>query len=87
MWINFKIFIKFITILFLFCVLFVCLFVFACKACRILTLQPGIILALIALNGKVLTTGPTTREILVILTQNELNVFYVNSVLWFQYFL
>ena len=53
MWTIFKVFIEFVTLLFLFHVL-----VFWCEVCRILAPQPGIEPAPPALEGKVLTTGP-----------------------------
>ena len=59
----FLVFITFVTILLLFCVLFC----FGCKACRILSPWPGIKPAPAALEGEVLTTWPTGKSILAFL--------------------
>ena len=62
MWTIFEVFFEFVTMLFLFYVLF-CLFVFFhCKACGIFASWPRIQLALPALEGKVLTTGPPGKS-------------------------
>ena len=58
----FKVFIEFITILFLFYVLgFFFFFFFGCKACGILVPQPGITLVCPALEGEIFDTGPPGR--------------------------
>ena len=54
MWTIFKVFIESVTILLLF---YVCLFVFCCKACRILAPQPRIELTTPALEGEALIAG------------------------------
>ena len=59
MWTIFEVFIEFVTMLFLFYGLFVC---FRCKACGIFASWPRIQLALPALEGKVLTTGPPGKS-------------------------
>ena len=54
MWTIFKVFIQFVTILFLFCVWF-----FGHEACGLLASQTGIEPTSPALEGEVLTTGPS----------------------------
>ena len=56
MWTIFKVFIDFVTILLLFCVLF-----FGCQACEILAPQPRIELSPLALKGEIVTTGPSGK--------------------------
>jgi len=55
----FKVFIEFVKILLLF---YVFLFLFGCEACGIITSWPGIRPAPLALEGKVLTTGPPGKS-------------------------
>ena len=57
MWTVFKVFIEFVTTLLLFYVL-----VFGLKACGILAPHPGMEPAPPALEGKALTTGPSTES-------------------------
>ena len=57
MWTFLKVFIEFVTILFLFSVL-----IFDCEAYRILASLPGIECAPPALEGKVFTTGPLVKS-------------------------
>ena len=59
-WTVLKIFFEFITILLLFYVL-----IFGHEACGILALQQGIEYAPPALEGEVLTTGPSGKSIVV----------------------
>ena len=73
MWTIFKVFIEFVTILFLFYALFVrmcffvclfvCLFVFGQEACGILAFQPWIESTSPILEGEVLTTGPLGKSL------------------------
>ena len=58
MWTFLKVFIEFVTILFLFSVL-----IFDCEAYRILASLPGIECAPPALEGKVFTTGPPGKSL------------------------
>ena len=58
MWTIFKVFIEFVSILFLFNVL-----VFGCKVYGILAPWPGIEPAPLALEGEVLTTGPPGKSL------------------------
>ena len=58
MWIIFKVFIEFVTILFLFHAFGFC---FCFKACGILAPQPGIKPASPALEDEVLTNGPPRK--------------------------
>ena len=63
MWTMFlKVFIEFVTILFLFYVLGFFFFFFGCKACGILVPQPGIKLGCPALEGEILNTGLLGRS-------------------------
>ena len=71
MWTIFKVFIEFVTILFLFYALFVCvcfaffvcLFVFGQEACGILAFQPWIESTSPILEGEVLTTGTLGKSL------------------------
>ena len=59
MWIVFKVFIEFVTVLLWFYVLFF----FSCKSCGILAPQPGIEPTPPALEGEVLISGPPGRSL------------------------
>ena len=59
MWTIFKVFIEFVTVLFLF---YVWGF-FGCEACEILAPRPGTEPASPALEGEILTTGPPGKSL------------------------
>ena len=61
-WTTFKVFIKFVTILFLFWFFFFMLWFIDCEACGILVPWQGIKLIPSVLEGKDLTTGPAGKS-------------------------
>ena len=68
MWMIFKGFTQFVTIL----LLFVMFWLFGCETCGILAPQPGIESAPPALEGKVLTTGPPGKSLTMAIFNNHL---------------
>ena len=70
----FKVFIAFVTILFLFYVWF-----FGCEACGILAPQPGLKPAPPALEDEVLTTGPPGRSLVIIIYLPVWKTYYLDE--------
>ena len=74
MWTIFNVFTEFVITLLLFYFFF--FFFFVHKVCRILVPRPGIELALPALEGEILTSGPLGKSLHCFLKLVPLTIFY-----------